>query len=122
VTGFESGVMPRSGGLASVEYSQVRPETLGISTILMFIGGGSASTAGGIKVTTFLLLAYVILAEVRGDPEVTVGRRSIGPATLRTALTIALLAVMLVVTSTLAMLVMTDLSLPEALFECTSAF
>src|SRR5699024_8304984 len=44
VTGFESGVMPRSGGLASVEYSQVRPETLGISTILMFIGGGSAST------------------------------------------------------------------------------
>lgn len=122
VTGIESGVMPRSGGLSSVDYSLVRPETLGIGTIMMFIGGGSASTAGGIKVTTFLLLAYVILAEVRGDPEVTIGKRAIGAATLRTALTIALLAVMLVAAATLAVLTMTNLSLQEVLFECTSAF
>jgi biotin transport system substrate-specific component len=38
----------------------------------------------------------VILAELRGDPEVTVGRRSISPAVIRTAVSIALLAVMLV--------------------------
>ena len=41
----------------------------------MFIGGGSAGTAGGIKVTTFGLLAYVLWAEMRGDPDVEVGRR-----------------------------------------------
>lgn len=122
VTGVEAGVMPRSGGLSSVDYGQARPETLGISTIMMFIGGGSASTAGGIKVTTFLLLAYVMLAEVRGDQEVTIGKRSIGPGTLRTALTIALFAVMLVVLATLVILPMTSLSLQEVLFECTSAF
>jgi hypothetical protein len=39
--------------------------------MLMFIGGGSAGTAGGIKVTTFFLLAFVIWAEVRGDPDTT---------------------------------------------------
>ena len=89
---------------------------------MMFIGGGSASTAGGIKITTFLLLGFVILAELRGDPDVTVGRRSISPAVIRTALTIALLAVMLVVGSTFAVMSMTDFDFDVVLFECASAF
>ncbi len=114
--------MPRTAGFNSFDWGSVRPETLGLGTVLMFIGGGSASTAGGIKVTTFLLLAYVILAEVRGDPDVVVGKRSISSHTLRQALTIALLAVMFVATSTLAVMAMTDLRLDVALFECTSAF
>lgn len=122
VTGVEGGIMPRSGGFNSIDYSAARPETLGITDIMMFIGGGSASTAGGIKVTTFLLLAYVILAEVRGDPEVMIGRRSIGTHTLRQAVTIALLAVMLVATTTLLVLLMTDFTPESVLFECISAF
>lgn len=122
VTGIEGGIMPRSGGFNSVDYEQARAETTGISSIMMFIGGGSASTAGGIKITTFLLLAYVVLAEVRGEPDVMIGKRSVGAATLRQALTIALLAVMLVAVSTLAVLSMTDLPLDRVLFETTSAF
>lgn len=122
VTGIEGGIMPRSGGFNSVDYADVRSETLGIGTIMMFIGGGSASTAGGIKITTFLLLAYVILAELRGDPEVMVGKRSVGNATIRQAMTIALLAVMLVATTTLVILSMTDFSTEDVLFECASAF
>lgn len=122
VTAFEGGVMPRSGGFNSIDYSDARSETTLIATIMMFIGGGSASTAGGIKITTFLLLGYVILAEVRGDPDVTIGSRRIGASTLRQALTVALLAVMLVVAGTLALLVLASVSLEEALFEVTSAF
>ena len=42
----------------------------------MFIGAGSASTGGGIKVTTFALLLLMVWTEIRGDPEVNVfGRR-----------------------------------------------
>lgn len=122
VTSIEGGIMPRSAGFSSVDYGAARPETLGISTILMFIGGGSASTAGGIKVTTFLLLGFVILAELRGDPEVTIGKRSVSSETLRQALTIALVAVMLVAVSTLAVLAMTDYDFDEVLFDVTSAF
>jgi Trk-type K+ transport system membrane component len=122
VSGIEGGIMPRSGGFNSIDYAEVRSETLGISTIMMFIGGGSASTAGGIKITTFLLLAFVIFAELRGDPEVMIGRRSVGSATIRTALTIALLAVMLVASTTLLILTMTDLEADAVLFECASAF
>ncbi|AWB94063.1 ATPase [Aeromicrobium chenweiae] len=122
VTGIEGGIMPRSGGLNSFDWGSVRPETLNMGTILMFIGGGSASTAGGIKITTFLLLAYVMWAELRGDPEITVGARSIGPRVARTAITIALLAVMLVVTTTFLVMLMTDFEFDQVLFECTSAF
>ncbi|MGQ2911559.1 MULTISPECIES: TrkH family potassium uptake protein [unclassified Aeromicrobium] len=122
VTGVEGGIMPRSGGLNSFDWGAVSGETLSIGTILMFIGGGSASTAGGIKVTTFLLLAFVILAELRGDPEVTVGNRSVGPAVVRTALSIALISVMLVMSTTLLVMVLTDFSFEQVLFECTSAF
>jgi Trk-type K+ transport system membrane component len=122
VTGIEGGIMPRSGGLNSFDWGAVSGETLAIGTILMFIGGGSASTAGGIKVTTFLLLAFVILAELRGDPEVTVGNRSVGPAVVRTALSIALLSVMLVTSMTLLIMILTDFPFDEVLFETTSAF
>ena len=122
VTGIEGGIMPRSGGLASFDWGAVRPETLNIGIIMMFIGGGSASTAGGIKITTFLLLAYVIWAELRGDPEISVGARSIGPRVVRTALTIALLAVMLVTITTFLVMLMTDFDFDAVLFECTSAF
>ena len=84
VSGVEASAMTRSGGLNSFDWGSVRPESLNIATVLMFIGGGSASTAGGIKITTFLLLGFVILAELRGDPDVTVGRRSISSAVIRT--------------------------------------
>ena len=52
----------------------------------MFIGGGSAGTAGGIKVTTFALLFFVIWAEVRGDPDLDVFGRRIDHRVQRQAL------------------------------------
>ena len=50
---------------------------MAVNYVLMFIGGGSASTAGGIKVTTFFLLAYVIWSEVRGERETNIAHRRI---------------------------------------------
>jgi trk system potassium uptake protein TrkH len=90
--------------------------------VLMFIGGGSAGTAGGIKVTTFALLGFVILAEVRGEPSVHAMGRKLPAAIQRQALTIALLSVGLVMTATLALLALTPFTLNQVLFEVTSAF
>lgn len=122
MTGLEGSVMPRSGGLATFNWDLVRPETLLVTVALMLIGGGSASTAGGIKVTTFFLLAYVVLAEVRGNDQVRIGRRAISPRTVRTAISIALIGVALATGGTLALLMMSNATLPEAAFEATSAF
>jgi Trk-type K+ transport system membrane component len=90
---------------------------------MMFIGGGSASTAGGIKITTFLLLAFVIWAEVRGEPDVVIRNRRIAEVTQRQAITVALLGVALVAGGTLLLIGLTDdIPFDRALFEVTSAF
>ncbi|GAB7048783.1 TrkH family potassium uptake protein [Catenuloplanes indicus] len=120
---FTQDVMTRSGGFNSVDFGAMHQETLTISTALMFIGGGSGSTSGGIKLTTFFLLAFVILAEIRGEPDVVIGRRRIAETTQRQAMTVALLGVALVGTGTLALLAIDrDITLDRAIFEATSAF
>ena len=119
---FTSGVMPRTAGFNNIDYGQVRQETLAVNSVLMFIGGGSAGTAGGIKVTTFFLLAFVIWAEVRGEPDVSVGTRRVSVGAQRQALTVALLGVAAVAAGTLVILVGTGVSLDAAVFEAISAF
>src|SRR3712207_1220317 len=114
--------MTRSGGFNAVDIGQMRPETLAASYVLMMVGGGSASTAGGIKVTTFLVLGFVVWAEIRGEPDVTAFGRRVSRDVQRQALAVALLAVGFVGTATLVLLSVTDLALEDALFEAVSAF
>ena len=114
--------MTRSGGFNALEVGEMRPETLAVTYVLMMIGGGSAGTAGGIKVTTFLVLGLVVWAEIRGEPDVTAFGRRIARDVQRQALTVALLAVGFVGMATLALLSVSDLTLDDALFETVSAF
>lgn len=122
LAGFFQAVMPRTAGFNSLDYGQMRDGTLLGTEMLMFIGGGSAGTAGGIKVTTFILLFFVIVAEVRGEADVTAFGRRIDPRAIRQALTVALLALGAVVASTLVLLHLSDVSTEDALFEVVSAF
>lgn len=122
LAGFTQSVMPRTAGFNSLDFAQMGEPTMFATTILMFIGGGSAGTAGGIKVTTFFLLLFVIIAEVRGEPDVEVGDRRIDHRAQRQALTVALLSVAVVVSSALLLMELAHLSLSDAMFEATSAF
>src|SRR5690606_23049870 len=98
------------------DWGQVEPITVNIGIIMMFIGGGSASTAGGIKVTTFLLLAYVILAEIRGEEQVRVGVRAISARVIRTALSIALIAIALVTSGAMLLMLTAEVAFADGLF------
>ena len=122
VAGFFQGVAPRTAGFNSVDYGLMKDSTLLATTVLMFIGGGSAGTAGGIKVTTFIILFFVILTEVRGGRDVNIGDRQIGHRVQRQALTVALLSVGLVMSTTLLLLEITSLPLRDVVFETVSAF
>ncbi|MDO5735474.1 MAG: potassium transporter TrkG [Propionibacteriaceae bacterium] len=122
VAGIFQGVVPRTAGFNSVDYGQMKDGTLLATTVLMFIGGGSAGTAGGIKVTTFIILFFVIVAEVRGGRDVNVADRRIGSRVQRQALTVALLSMGLVMSTTLLLLEITSLPLRDVLFETVSAF
>ncbi|GAA3283712.1 TrkH family potassium uptake protein [Paenarthrobacter aurescens] len=116
------GVFPRTAGFNSIDYGVATPETLMVTNVLMFIGGGSAGTAGGIKITTFLVLGFAIWNEVRGREQVTIAHRSISSSTQRQALTVALLGVGAVILGTMLLLITTDYSLEKVLFETISAF
>jgi trk system potassium uptake protein TrkH len=122
LSAFFYATMLRSGGFHSFDPGQLSSGTLLGSDVLMFIGGGSAGTAGGIKVTTFVLLLFVIWAEVRGDADVTVLDRRVEPRVWRQALSVALLSVAAVVISTFVLVQMTQISFDRVLFESVSAF
>lgn len=117
---FQS-VTPRTAGFNALDVAGMREPSRLLTEVLMFIGGGSASTAGGIKVTTFALLGFVMWAEVRGDPDVVVFRRRVPDAAQRQALTVALLAVGVVVASTMVLLATSPLARSDLLFEAVSA-
>lgn len=119
--GFFMSVTPRSAGFNTIDTSRMTPEGWLATDILMFIGGGSAGTAGGIKVTTFGLLAFVIWSELRGEKHVHVGRRRIPESNQRQALAIALVGVGIAALSTFALLSMTTYPLERVLFEVISA-
>ncbi len=122
LAGFFGSTTARTAGFNSIDYGQAHPTTLVVTDVLMFIGGGSASTTGGIKVVTFMILFYAIVAEARGDDTVDAFHRQISPSSLRQALAVALLGVALVVAGTLSLLAVTDFDLDQVLFEVTSAF
>jgi trk system potassium uptake protein TrkH len=116
------GVTPRTAGFNSIDYGVANHETLAMSDVLMFIGGGSAGTSGGIKVGTFVVLAFVLWAEVRGERDVVVGHRRVPVEAQREAITVALLAVGVVAVGTMGLLVVSDYSLDLLVFEAISAF
>jgi len=122
LAGWFQGVTPRTAGFNTINVGAMNEPTLFIISTLMFIGAGPASTSGGIKVTTFAVLAYVLWAEVRGERDVHMFRRRIPTAMIRQAVTIALLSVGLVVGMSLVLMASDGLSLTPALFESASAF
>jgi len=115
-------VMARSGGFNTVDVGAMRDETIAVTYGLMLIGGGSAGTAGGLKVGTVVLLVLVMWAEIRGERDATAFGRRVSPDVQRLAVTITLAAVAVVGSATLVLLGLTDLKLRDAVFEVISAF
>lgn len=118
---FQS-VTTRTAGFNALDIGAFREETLAVTYILMFIGGGSAGTAGGIKVTTFFLLAIVVWSEARGERDAALFGRRIGTPIERQALAVALLSIALIGIGTIVMLAVTDHPLTAVMFEAISAF
>lgn len=115
-------VMTRSGGLGIMDPNDMNGSTMLIMDMLMFVGGGSASTAGGIKVTTIAVLFLAAWAEARGDRDIQVFERRIPDEMLRLAVSIFLWGATIVAAATLTIMQLTKVSLDNVLFEVISAF
>ena len=115
-------VMTRSGGFNVHDTGAMGVDTLLISSGLMLVGGGSASTAGGIRITTFLLLGFVVWSEIRGSPDSVAFRRRICPDVQRQAVTIVLTAVGVVSFALLVLASFVEAPVERIMFEVISAF
>jgi Trk-type K+ transport system membrane component len=116
-----ASVNTRSGGFSTFAVGSERPATILMQDALMFVGGGSASTAGGIKVTTLAVMLLAIRAEARGDRDMEAFGRRVEPSVLRVAVTVAVASVMIVFTGALVLSAVSAAPLSHILFECVSA-
>ncbi|ROS75266.1 TrkH family potassium uptake protein [Cellulomonas sp. PhB143] len=119
---FTQSTMARTAGFNSIDTGAMTSTGWFGTDILMFIGAGPAGTGGGIKVTTFAVLFFIILAEVRGDVAVNVLGRRLPRSTHRQAISVALLSVAAVVGATMVLMMLEDFGLDRTLFEAISAF
>lgn len=122
LTAFFQSVQSRTAGFNSIDISAMHEATWFGMDALMFIGGGPAGTAGGIKITTFGVLLFIVIAELRGDAAVNIFGKRLARSVHRQAIAVAILAAALVTTCTGLLMLVTDYPLDALLFEAVSAF
>ncbi|MCD7728947.1 MAG: Trk family potassium uptake protein [Clostridia bacterium] len=98
---FFMAVTPRTAGFSSFGMSGLSDGGYLLTLVLMFIGGGSGSTAGGIKVTTFAVLVLTMITVSRRNKQVNIFKRSIEPADIHSALAIAMIYISVTILSIL---------------------
>lgn len=118
---FESATL-RTAGFTALDTGAFVDSTLFVVMALMFIGGASGSTAGGIKVNTLGVLLAAIGSTIRGEPSATAFGRRIQHAIVYRALAVALLAFIFVFLTALGLTLTTDATFVQTLFEAVSAF
>jgi len=117
-----ASVSARTAGFNTVDIGAMTHESWGLHYFLMFVGGGSAGTAGGMKVGTVMILALLVFAEIRGRTDSEAFGRRISHAAQRQAITVLVLGSLMVGLGTIVLLRSTDLPSDKVIFEVISAF
>jgi Trk-type K+ transport system membrane component len=117
-----ASVSARTAGFNTVDIGALTHESLGLHFLLMFVGGGTGGTAGGVKVGTVMILLVIVVAEVLGRPDAEAFGRRVSAATQRQAITVLVLASACVSIGTLAILAVSDHAVDRVIFEVISAF
>lgn len=115
-------VTTRTAGFNSIDMGAINSQTAFFMMILMFIGAGSGSTAGGIKLTTFIVMAAAMITYIQGKKDIHLFRRTIKPEYVMRVLSITMIAFFTVITGTFLMNVVEDLPFLPLMFEAMSAF
>ncbi|MTH53914.1 Ktr system potassium transporter B [Bacillus mangrovi] len=113
---------PRTAGFNTLDMGAMHEASLFYIIILMFIGAGSASTGGGIKLTTALVILLATVTFLKGRKEINIGRRSLDSGYIIRSLSITIVAILFVISAIFLMTITEDESFLEILFEVVSAF
>lgn len=117
-----NAVSPRTAGFSSIDLASLSLISLMAYTLLMWIGGASQSTAGGIKINTIAVAIANFIAVIRGKNHITLLNREISPESVRRALA-TIFGSLFVITGVFITLVALEPGIsPKALlFETVSA-
>lgn len=117
---FQS-VSARTAGFNSVDLAALTEPSICMMICLMFIGGSTGSTAGGLKTTTFSVLVLSIFSTVRRKKDLEAYGRRLEDGIGRTAACIFTLYIVTVLISAMVVANIENVSILEAMFECVSA-
>lgn len=119
---FFNAVTPRTAGFSTTDPTTLSESGYALTLILMFIGGNSGSTAGGIKVGTFVVIATGMLASFQGKNDINIGKKRLESSLLAQAMAIFAACLALVMCSAITICaIQPTLTFKETLFECVSA-
>lgn len=112
----------RTAGFNTIDQGAMTLPSKILSMILMFIGGSSGSTAGGIKTVTFGVLVLTAFSVMRGKNEVTSFGRRISMRAILDALALTMMAIVLLLISALIIVPQQDAGVLDVMYESVSAF
>lgn len=118
-----AAITPRTAGFNSISTSDMTMAGKFLTILLMFVGGASGSTAGGIKITTAGVLIMTVVCVVKGKEDTEIDKKRISKQVIYRALAITVISLTLVITVTM-ILSITEVKVPFEyyLYEATSAF
>ncbi|NLY09790.1 MAG: Trk family potassium uptake protein [Tissierellia bacterium] len=118
---FQS-VTARTAGFNSIDLSKFNDSSSFFMIMLMFIGAGSGSTGGGIKITTFGVIFFTFLSVIRGYEDVNLFGRRLSEGVIRKSITIAMAAMFVVMGTMFAISLLESFKFIQIAFEVVSAF
>ncbi|OCN04724.1 hypothetical protein A4S06_10545 [Erysipelotrichaceae bacterium MTC7] len=116
-----NSVTLRTAGFSTIDYAKIYEPTAFMMIITMFIGGSPGGTAGGIKTTTFAVIALFVINSLKGRRETSVFHRTISLDMVATAMSVFTLNILFLFTGIMILSSATDFSLLAIMFEAVSA-
>lgn len=119
---FFAGVTPRTAGFNSISNADLSPASKAVTYILMFIGGSSGSTAGGVKTAAIAVLFLCALATLKNSRDIDIFGKRITVDIIRKSVSIVIINFTEFFTaSVIIALCQPELAYSDILFECISA-
>ncbi|MBE2926179.1 TrkH family potassium uptake protein [Anoxybacillus flavithermus] len=119
---YFQGITPRTAGFNTIDIGSLEQPTAMLMIFLMFVGAGSTSTGGGIKLTTFAVIVFAVVSFLKGKEETVIWQRTIRHTIILRALAIASMSMLFIFLVTMILTLTEDAPFLVLLFEVVSAF
>lgn len=119
---FFCAVTPRTAGFNSVDIASMTGASKMLTIVLMFIGGSSGSTAGGVKTATVAILVLCVSSTIRGKEDIEIFDHRISHSTVKKSVSIVMINfIEMLIATVIISIAQPDFSIGDVLFECGSA-